>query len=274
VNAGINNYPAAMYYNIFFPSYNIAAWAVRSTYEPNQNWNFVAAMYNADPRVYEPDNHGTYFSFAMNDGYLAIGQLTYSHDQEREDKGLPGSTTFGGYYQSSEFQDLGNPTKRLDGNYGFFLLFDQMIYKGDWPQYKGPHHMRAGSRTAERVKQPYVLHTVAAADRPEGLTAWAVAYLAPQDHINIMTYQLAGGVLYQGLPHQRDYDVTAFGVILGNFSDQLAGQNMETVLELNHRFQISEWLYFTPDIQFVINPNGRNDINNALVLGIEACVNF
>jgi len=274
VNAGINNYPLAMYFNTLFPSFNIAAWAARTTYEPNANWSFVAAMYNADPRVRKLDNHGAYFSFVMNDGYLAITQLSYEHGQERDDGGLPGSTTFGGYYQSSEFQDLGNPTKRWDGNYGFYLLFDQMIWEGEWPQYKGPHHMRAGTRKAERVKQPYVLHTVAAADRPEGLTVWALAYLAPPEHINIMTYQFSGGLLFQGLPYQRDYDVTALGVILGKFSNKLEDQNMEIVLELNHRFQISEWLYFTPDVQFVINPNGRDDINNALVLGIEASVNF
>ena len=274
VNAGINNYPGAMYCNILFPAFNVAAWAARTTYEPNQEWSFVAAMYNADPRIQNPDNHGTYFSFAMNDGYLAIAQLTYSHAQKREDEGLPGSMTFGGYYQSSEFEDLGDSTKRWNGNYGFFLLFDQMINKGDWPQYKGPHHMRADARKAERVKQPYVLHTVAPTDRPEGLTVWATAYLAPAEHINAITYQLSGGLLFQGLPHQRDYDVTAFGVVLGNFSDELAGQSMEIVLELNHRFQICEWLYFTPDAQFVINPNGQDNTNNALVLGIEACVNF
>jgi carbohydrate-selective porin OprB len=38
-------------------------------------------------------------------------------------------------------------------------------------------------------------------------------------------------------------------------------------LELNYRLQIAPWLFFTPDIQVVINPDGRSDINDALVIG-------
>jgi len=46
------------------------------------------------------------------------------------------------------------------------------------------------------------------------------------------------------------------------------------VLELNHRFQMGPWFYITPDIQFVINPDGRDTIDNALVLGLELSANF
>jgi len=46
------------------------------------------------------------------------------------------------------------------------------------------------------------------------------------------------------------------------------------VLELNHRFQLSRWFYITPDIQFIIKPNGRKDIRNALVLGLEVSADF
>ena len=153
-------------------------------------------------------------------------------------------------------------------------MADQMIYEGKWPPYRGPRYLRAGASKAESVKHPYDWNMVAAADRPEGLTAWAAAYLAPQEHINTQTYQLAGGLTLQGLPPNRDYDVTAFCVILGNFSGKLEGQKMETVLELNHRFQFGPWFYFTPDVQFIISPNGRGDIPNALVLGLEMGANF
>lgn len=274
VNAGINSNLNSMSTNIFFPSFNIAAWAVRTTYQPNEEWSLVAGMYNADTRIRKPENHGADFSFAMDNGYLAIGQLAYKHNQSRKDNGLPGSTTFGCYYQSSRFQDLAIPTKQWRGNYGFYLMVDQMIYKGHWPPFKGPQYLRAGASNAEIIKEPYHWQTVTAADRPEGLTAWAAAYLAPQEHINTQTYQLAGGLICQGLPPNRDYDVTALCVILSNFSDQLEDQKMETVLELNHRFQLGPWFYITPDVQFIINPNGRDDIRNALVLGLELSFNF
>ncbi|MFH1380712.1 MAG: carbohydrate porin, partial [Candidatus Omnitrophota bacterium] len=270
INVNLNSIPA----NIFFPSFNIAAWAARFTYQPNEEWHLAAGIYNADANVEKINNYGADFSFAMKDGYLAIGQLSYKHHQKKEDNGLPGSTSFGGYYQSSRFQDLTDSTKRWHGNYGYYLIFDQMIYRGDWPEFKGPHYMRSGASESERAKHAYHPNTTVARDRPNGLTFWAAGYLAPQEHINTQTYQIASGLVYQGLPPNRDHDVTAFCVLLGHFSDQLDGQGIETVLELNHRFQIGQWFYITPDIQYVINPNGQTDINNALVLGVEISVNF
>ena len=205
---------------------------------------------------------------------MAVGQLTYKHHQGRQENGLPGSATFGGYYLSSKFSGLAEPTRTWRGNYGLYFIADQMIYRSDWPEYHGPSHLDSEAGYSERVKQPYYPRTTSAADRPKGLTAWWAAYLAPQEDINTQTYQLAGGLVYQGLVPNRDRDVTAFCVIYGNFSDKLSGQDAETVIELNHRLQVSPWCYITPDIQYIINPDGRHNIDNALVLGAEASFNF
>lgn len=270
INDNLNSIPA----NIFFPAFNIAAWAVRVTCQPSQEWQFVTGIYNADSRVEDTDKHGLDFRLDTDSGYLTLGQLTYKHHQQQDEDGLPGSITLGGYYQSSSFQDLTDPTKRWHGNYGFYCIADQMIYRGDWPEFQGPQHMSFNADYAERVKQPYHPRTAVPADRPKGLTAWAGLYFAPRRHINTQRYQVAAGLVYQGLPPNRDRDVTAFGVIVGHFSDVLAGQGTETVLELNHRFQVCQWFYVTPDIQYVINPNGHTDTPNALVLGLELSVNF
>jgi porin len=274
VNGGINNNLNSIGANIFFPSFNIAAWAVRAGYQPNEDWHFIAGIYNADTGVESIKKRGADLSFDMDKGYLAIGQLSYKHSQAPEDKGLPGSTTFGAYYQSSKFQDFDVASRRWTGNYGLYLICEQMIFRGDWPEYKGERHMRAGALYAEKAKKPYHRQTAAPADHPKGLTAWAGGYLAPNEHINTQSYQIAGGLVYQGMLPGRDLDATAFCVLLGKFSDRLPGQDIETVLELNHRFQIGQWFYITPDIQYVIRPAGRNDIDNALVLGLEISSNF
>ena len=260
--------------NIFFPHFQVAAWGARATYEPDKQWQFVGGIYNADPAVGNSDKHGLDFNFDTDHGYLAIGQLSYKHHQERQETGLPGSATFGGYYESSKFTGIADSSRTWRGNYGFYFIMDQMIYRGDWPEFDGPSHLSSGARYSEKVKHPYYQQNAQFADRPVGLTAWWAAYLAPQKDINTQTYQLAAGLVYQGLPPNRNRDVTAFCVIYGNFSDKLSGQDAETVLELNHRFQISPWCYITPDIQYIINPNGQHNIDNALVLGAEASFNF
>ncbi|MDD5634093.1 MAG: carbohydrate porin, partial [Candidatus Omnitrophica bacterium] len=261
--------------DVFFPHYSITSWGTRVTYQPNKDWHLVAGLYNADPNVAKINNHGTDFSFDMDKGYLAVGQLTYKHGQERGDVILPGSISFGSYYESSRFKDLSDTNKRWCGNYGFYLMADKMIYKGEWPEYEGPSCLRSGAMLAERIKNPFNQQlTSLPLDRPKGLTVWGAASLAPQDNINTQTYEIATGLVYQGLPPNRNRDVTALCFILGHFSEKLEGQSDEMILELNHRFQLGPWCYVTPDIQYIINPNGQSNINDALVLGVEASFDF
>ncbi len=274
VNGGINDNLNSIGTNIFFPAFNIAAWAVRISYQPNKHWQLIGGIYDANPKVEDINKHGLYFSFDMDKGCLALGQITYKHHQSKEENGLPGSATFGSYYESSKFPELADATKSHRGNYGLYFIFDQMLLSGDWPDFEGPQHLSSKATYADKAKHPYHRQTVVSKDRPAGLTLWGGAYFAPRESINTQIYQLAGGLLYQGFFPSRAHDVTAFGVILGKFSDQLAGQGTETVLELNHRLQVGPWFYITPDIQYIIKPNGQSNISDALVLGLEISANF
>jgi len=260
--------------NIFFPHYNIAAWGVRATYQPNNNWHFITGIYNADSGVAKTTSHGADFSFRTNKGYLAVGQLTYKHGQSKGAAGMPGSASFGSYYESSTFPDLGSSSKLWRGNYGFYLMADQMIFKGEWPESEGSPHMRSDAMPSEGSRKPPYQQVLPSLDRPKGLSIWGGAVLAPEKNINIQTFQLVTGLIYQGLPPNRSRDITAFVFVLGHFSEELEGQSSEMIVEFNHRFHMGPWFYITPDIQYVINPNGQSNINDALVLGFEASFNF
>jgi porin len=274
VTSAVNGRLAAIPSNVFFPHYNIAAWGARATYQPNKEWDFVTGIYNADPSVSNTGYHGANFNFDMDKGYLAVGQLTYKHGQSKSEAGLPGSATFGAYYESSKFTDLGGSSKIWRGNYGFYLIADQMIYRGEWPELERPSDLRSDAIFAEKVKKPYHQPAAVPLDRPKGLSVWGGAVLAPEKHINTQTYQVATGLIYQGLPPNRNRDVTAFLFVLGHFSEELAGQSDEMIIEFNHRFQLGPWFYITPDIQYIINPNGQSNIDDALVLGFEANFDF
>lgn len=273
LTSALNGRLGAIPSDVFFPHYNIAAWGLRATYQPNKEWYFITGLYNADPSISKTTNHGTDFNFDMDQGYLAVGQLTYKHGHNKDEGALPGSASFGAYYESSKFPDLSS-SKIWHGNYGFYWMLDQMIYRGEWPEYEGHSHMSSSSMIAERHRKPYSQQTAIPLDRPKGLTAWTAATLAPNIHINTQVYEIATGLVYQGLPPNRNRDVTAFAFIIGHFSEKLPGQSDEIILELNHRFQLGPWFYITPDIQYIINPNGQSNIKDALVLGVEASFNF
>jgi porin len=274
VSGGINGNLNSIPVNIFFPASPAAAWAARATYQPAHEWQFIAGIYNSDSSAADPDKHGLDFSFDTSKGALAISQATYQHHQNRDANGLPGSITLGGYYESNQFSDLNDPSERSRGNYGAYLVIEQMVYRGSWPEYNGPSHLRSGAGYAERAKHPYQPQTAAASDRPYGVTVWGGLYVAPKESVNPQALQLAGGVVCQGLVPNRDQDATSLGVVSGKFSNQLKGQGTETIIEINHRFQAGPWFYVTPGIQYIFHPNGFGDVGNALALVVETSVNF
>lgn len=274
MSGGINGNLISISGNVFFPNFQVATWGARATYEPDKQWNFSVAAYNANPKVADTFRHGLDFSFNTDYGYLGIVQAAFKHHQDHEEIGLPGSVTVGGYYESSKFNYLSDSAQIRRGNYGVYFIIDQMLFRGDWPEFIGPSHLRSEAKYSEKVKHPYYQQTADPMDRPVGLTAWWSTYVAPQEDINAEVYQLAGGLVYQGLFSCRKRDVTAFCVLYGKFSDDLPGRDAETVLEFNHRFQLGSWFYVTPNIQYVFNPNGQHNVDNALVLGAETSFNF
>jgi porin len=244
VSTGINSNPFAIAENL--PSFTadpIAQWGARAIAQPIEQIHIAAGIYNADPNVAKDGKHGVDFSLDLGHGLLAIAEAGYQWNQT-DDTGMPGSITFGGYFDSSDFDVLDQSGRSREGNYGFYLLLDQRVY-------------REGG-----------------ADSDQGLTPWGALTLAPDRQINTIPFSAAGGLVYQGLISGRDDDLTALAVYYGRFSDKLEDQNAETVVEVNHRLQLAQWLYVTPDFQYIIRPNGQSDIDDAAVFGGEIGIEF
>jgi porin len=48
----------------------------------------------------------------------------------------------------------------------------------------------------------------------------------------------------------------------------------EAVLELNHKFELGRGIAFTPDIQYVIDPAGTREIDDAFLAGAKITIQF
>lgn len=48
----------------------------------------------------------------------------------------------------------------------------------------------------------------------------------------------------------------------------------EMVLEFTYQVRLTNWLIVQPDLQYIINPGGTTDFENALVIGARAAVTF
>jgi porin len=104
------------------------------------------------------------------------------------------------------------------------------------------------------------------------ITFLTFAY-SPQDEVAIMPIQSTLGVNCKGLFPGRPDDRTMLFATYGQFSDELAGdKDFEMPIEVGHRFQITPSIYAQPSIQYVVNPGGTGDIDDALVIGVQAGV--
>lgn len=245
VSSGINGNPFALGANIpSFTADSVTTWGVRALAKPIEQVHVAIGVYNAEPNLDKNSKNGVDFTSDPQNGVLTFAETGYHWHQADGDTGLPGNATFGGYFDSSDYDYLDDSGRTRDGSYGFYLLLDQMAY-------------REGAPGSE-----------------QGLTPWAAFTLAPDEKVNTNPYSLSGGLQYQGLIPSRDDDTASLGVYYGKFSDKLQDQNGETVIEVDYLVQVAPWLYVMPDFQYVIRPNGDSDIDNAAVLGAEIGIDF
>ncbi len=219
-----------------FFSNPVAQWGSRITLNPVEPIHIKAGVYNSNPRVGNSDNNG--FNFTFKEGALLISEASYLLNQQSNSKGLPGTYTFGAYYDTARFEKLADDSKDEKGNYGFYWTLQQMVYSED-------------------------------SKDGQGLTPWINFAIAPDESINTFPFFVMGGLVYQGPFDSRDRDVAAFGFAYGAFSDDLPDQDYEAMLELTYIIQATPWLQIQPDAQWIFNPAGTSDIDDALVLGFQ-----
>jgi porin len=257
VSNAICGQPPSPFFNLpdGITAYPAAVWGVRGRVKPTPDTYVQVGVYDGQVDQEGRNDHGTDFGFGSN-GVLVLTEAGYKPDQGL--LGLPAAYKIGGYYHSGDFTDVGDtvtpgvPPRQFQGGSGVYALVDQMLYR---------------ERPADT----------------EGLYGLLVFVAAPDQSQNSIPYFFSAGLIYEGLIDARPKDKAAFAVANGQFSDRLrraqrrAGleqQHSETILELNYQIQLTEFAYFRPDIQYVVQPNGIRDIDNALALGFEAGMEF
>lgn len=241
VNSAVNSSPVSLPINV--PSFTtppFAVWGARVKADLRQDVTLMLGLYNADTDVQADPRHGLDFTFDPWDGVLGMAELGFNPHVGANR--LPGHYAIGGLYDTSRYTYVADPNRTRRGNFGVYAIAEQMV----WRESPGS---------------------------PEGLTVWGSVTVNPDDDINTLPVAVYGGATYQGLVPGRMNDVTAFGVSYGAFSDALPGQSAEWVLEINHRFQLGDWFSVTPDLQYVIDPDGAG-IADALVAGVEISIDF
>ena len=244
VSAVVNANPISLTYNI--PAYLSnpdAALGARLRVKPSRDFYIAAGVYNADPDAAVNQRVSIDFDFTFNDGVILISEIGYTPGRSAGSAGLPGDYKFGAYYDTGEFNELADSENTREGNYGLYLIVDQMVYR-------------------EPGKES------------QGLTLWAAATYAPEEEINVFPFFIASGFAYKGVFTGRDNDTAGFGFAYGKLSRDLEDQDYEIGIEGTYIFQVTPWLGLQPDVQLIVHPGGSSSIPDALVAGMQLSVDI
>ena len=246
-------------------------------------FSMLAAVLNGDPAGAGPgepqlrDASGT--AFRLSDGPLAIVEMGYATNQEKDATGLPASYKLGGWYHAGQFSDqrfdttgqsLAAPTSSgvpaaRHGNLGLYGIIDQGVWRD--AQVKG--------------------RSAAVFLRLSG---------APSDR-NLVSFYADAGVSVQGPIEGRGDDLLVLGAAVARIGDHaraldaderhftgsnLPSRDAEAAIELTYRAQVTPWCALQPDVQVIVHPasnvtlvgNATRPASTALVIGLRTAILF
>ncbi len=217
-----------------------SALALRLAVTPSESSYFLGAVYDGVPG--DPDcDRGTHVAWSSSDGffYSAEGGVVAPDDSDSPYYKLG----FGAWYHDAEYEDFDGNLQSESG--GVYMLAERDFF-----------------------------------ERNDGatLSAFFQAGHAMNDYHPIRSYLGAGVNLVGLIPSRRD-DVIGLAVAFADLGDDYRRAvpglaPAETVIELTYATQLFSWLAIQPDLQYVIDPAGEANLDNALALVLRVELAF
>ena len=229
--------------NIPFSS-SFSTWGGTITTKP-VDWQYTkAGLFMAYPGGTSFNNNGLMFqgspNSSLNDLFFMIET---GFTPEIGEAKLPGKYAFGSYYYGEDNEMFGR------SKYGFYWQADQMLYR----------EPSSGEKLTD-----------------QGLHLFSLFTFAPPYNGNYPFYA-QGGLVYEGLIPQRNKDELYGGLGVGTYDQNdrdNEDRNYTMVLEGGYKFRINGWSFASPYIQYLIQPDGSQEVANATVLGVQVGITF
>lgn len=254
---GFDGFPQGIAFNApGMTVYPQATWGAVAKVKPTQRSYAMVGFYNGDPSVQDNDRHGV--DFSLHGPLFAVAEIGYQINGLPGDTGLLGNYKAGLWYEDAALTDF-RTGATVRGSWGFYGLFDQVLIPF------GP----SGSN--------------------RGLAVFGSVMFGTDPAVQQMPFFFTAGVAARGFARSRPEDWCGLGVVYGHFSNDLQDaqrqaqklnpgvgvQDYEMAIELFYRFYFHQHaVFFQPDLQYIVQPGGSGDIDNALVLGVQLGINF
>ncbi len=244
----VNGQIRAVLFDGVMTSYPFAVWGGRVKAKLSEESTLQVGVFQLTNEMWDREKQGLDFSIDGDDG----ASLFVQYDWTPEIAGKP-ARFYAGINQTFSFEmDEFNSTDTTDSFTRFYAHADYQFYRES-------------------------------ADSDEGLTLFMTFAYTAQDEVAIVPIQSTIGAHYKGLLPNRPNDRTVFFMTYGGFSDEYSDElvansgsavDYEMVFELGHRIQLTEYAYIQPDIQYIKNPGGTGNIDDAIVVGAQIGFSF
>ena len=222
--------------NMPVPIFPVTALGGIMNFHFTRSMELSVGLFDGSPSIRSPFQPAPDFSMGIAEGFLGISEWYYKYSIKKR----KGSMKIGAWVHSTNFDDH-HSSLEYSENFGAYFIMDQEIFKNN-------------------NSETYI---------------WTKVGAAPRE-CNIVKYFYGGGITMHNPVIPIPLDHISFGVahaILCNHLDEFEhiGEANETALELS--FQKSFGFFsFQPDLQYIIHPSGRRDIENSLFLILRTSI--
>jgi porin len=104
---------------------------------------------------------------------------------------------------------------------------------------------------------------------------WANATYGLRSGVQEVPNTYAAGWIGKGVIRTRPHDALVLGVTNANWNRRIQGGPIwETAMELGYQLALGSNATLQPSAQYIFNPMGRGEVDDALVLGLQLNVSF
>lgn len=252
------------------PAYPLATSGVRVAMTPTEQTSLLVGVFNGDPAPQcnkaggdpqrcNPDG----LDFGLRDSALLMVEGAYSYSLSGG--ALPGTIKVGGWNHFGDFThnrvDVGgelvaissNDGKPLDNNHALYVILDQLLWHAP------------GSEEGQGV-------------------GFFTRFSGAPDDRNLVDFYFDVGLTFTGMIPGRPDDALAIGYAYTGISDQVqafnvdagvpAGSGHEALIEVAYTMKVMEGWTLQPDFQYIFNPGGGTEGDDATVVGARSTFAF
>lgn len=245
----------------------VGVWAANVKYQFAPEWTLGVGVYEVNPDNIKTESNSDGFNLDMNNvkGATIPVELAWK-PKLAAFNGLPGEYKVGALYSTAEANDIKTAGKVHDGKQSFWINAQQQLShagqdpkRGLYVSFNGVVNDKA-TTFVQSTQQLTLWYKGPFDSRPNDSIGFGIANYVVNDRAKdkqIATNESRGYYSYDSIA-----------------SDYIPIQDDELNVELNYTYQWSPAVMLRPNIQYIHQPAGVKEVDDAWVAGLSVKVNF